>query len=87
MTLSFSAKIIIDAKDKTKAIYDSVNIDNKFYPENPVKTEIKFDEKITILVESEHLPHLRANLNSTLRLIQASYDSIESVKTQSNKED
>ncbi len=86
MTLSFSAKIIIDAKDKTKAIYDSVNIDNKFYPENPVKTEIKFDEKITILVESEHLPHLRANLNSTLRLIQASYDSIESVKIQSNDE-
>ena len=86
MTLSYSAKIIIDAKDKTRAIYDSVNIDNEFYPENPVKTEIKFDEKITILVESEHLPHLRANLNSTLRLIQASYDSIESVKTQSNKE-
>ncbi len=86
MTLSFSAKIIIDAKDKTKAIYDSVEIDNKFYPENPVKTEIKFDEKITILVESEHLPHLRANLNSTLRLIQASYDSIESVKIQSNNE-
>ena len=80
MTLRYSAKIIIDAKNKTKAIYDSVNIDNKFYPENPVKTEIKFDEKITILVESEHLPHLRANLNSTLRLIQASFDSIESVK-------
>jgi len=80
MTLSYSAKIIIDAKNKTKTIYDSVNIDNEFYPENPVKTEIKFDEKITILVESEHLPHLRANLNSTLRLIQASFDSIESVK-------
>ncbi len=86
MTLSFSAKIIIDAKDKTRAIYDSINTDNEFYPENPVKTEIKFDEKITILVESEHLPHLRANLNSTLRLIQASYDSIESVKIQSNDE-
>jgi len=80
MTLNYSAKIIIDAKDKTKAIYDSVNIDNDFYPENPVKTEIKFDEKMIILVESNHLPHLRANLNSTLRLIQASYDSIESVK-------
>ena len=80
MTLSFSAKITIDAKDKTKAIYDSVNIDNEFYPENPVKTEIKFNEKISIFVESDHLPHLRANLNSTLRLIQASYDSIESVK-------
>ena len=80
MTLNFSAKITVDAKDKTKAIFDSVNTDNDFYPENPVKTEIKFDKKLTISVESEHLTHLRANLNSTLRLIQASYDSIESVK-------
>lgn len=80
MTLNYSAKIIVDAKDKTKAIYNSVNIDNEFYPENPVKTEIKFDEQITVLVESDNLSHLRANLNSTLRLIQASYDSIESVK-------
>jgi len=80
MTLKFSAKITVDAKEKTKAIFDSVNTDNDFYPENPVKTEIKFDEKLTISVESDHLPHLRANLNSTLRLIQASNDSIESVK-------
>ncbi|MCV0431256.1 KEOPS complex subunit Pcc1 [Nitrosopumilus sp.] len=80
MTLNFSAKIIVDAKDKTQAIYDSVNIDNEFYPENPVKTKIHFDEKIVILAEAEQLTHLRANLNSTLRLIQASFDSIESVK-------
>jgi KEOPS complex subunit Pcc1 len=76
MTLSFSAKITVDAKDKSRAIYDSVNVDNEFYPENPVKTLIEFNEKIIISVESEHLSHLRANLNSTLRLIQASYDSI-----------
>lgn len=76
MTLSFSAKITVDAKDKSKAIYDSINIDNEFYPENPVKTLIEFNENIVISVESEHLAHLRANLNSTLRLIQASYDSI-----------
>ena len=80
MTLNFSAKIIVDVKDKTKAIFDSVNTDNEFYPDNPVKTEITFDEKITIAVETDQLTHLRANLNSTLRLIQASYDSIESVK-------
>lgn len=80
MTLNFSAKIIVDAKDKTKSIYDSVNTDNEFYPENPVKTQINFDKKLIISVESSHLPHLRANLNSTLRLVQASYDSIESVK-------
>jgi len=84
MTLNFSAKITVDAKDRSKAIYDSVNIDNEFYPENPVKTLIKFNEKIIISAESEHLTHLRANLNSTLRLIQASYDSIESVSTYQN---
>ena len=55
-------------------------VDNEFYPENPVKTEIKFNEKLIITVESNHLAHLRANLNSTLRLIQASHDTIESVK-------
>ncbi len=80
MTLNFSVKITVDAKDKTKAIYDSVNTDNEFYSENPVKTQIIFDEKIIITSETEQLTHLRANLNSTLRLIQASYDSIESVK-------
>ncbi|MCH9657519.1 CTAG/PCC1 family protein [archaeon] len=76
MTLSFSAKIIVDAQDKSAAIYDSVNIDNEFYPENPVKTMIEFDKNIVISVRSENLAHLRANLNSTLRLIQASYDSV-----------
>ena len=80
MTLNFSAKIIIDAKDRTKAIFDSVNTDNEYYPENPVKTKITFNENIIISSESKQLTHLRANLNSTLRLIQASYDSIESVK-------
>ena len=55
MTSSFSAKITVDAKDKSKAIHDSVNIDNEFYPDNPVKTLIEFDEKIVISVESEHL--------------------------------
>ena len=79
MTSSFNAKIIVDAQDKTKAVFDSVNTDNEFYPENPTKTKISLNEKIVISVESNHLPHLRANLNSTLRLIQASYDSIESV--------
>ncbi|MFQ5496336.1 MAG: KEOPS complex subunit Pcc1 [Nitrosopumilus sp.] len=80
MTLNFSAKIIVDAKDKTKAIYESVNTDNEFYPDNPVQTQIKLNKKLVISVESENLSHLRANLNSTLRLIQASNDTIESVK-------
>ena len=80
MTLNYSAKITVDAKDKNKAIFDSVNTDNEFYPENPVKTKIKLDKKLFISVETDQIAHLRANLNSTLRLIQASYDTIESVK-------
>ena len=79
MTLNFSAKITIDAKDKTRAIFDSINTDNKFYPDNPTNTKMKFTDKIVISIESDHIPHLRANLNSSLRLIQASYDTIESV--------
>ena len=79
MTSSFSAKIEIDAKEKTKAIFDSVSVDNKFYPENPTKTEMFCSEKITILIESNQLAQIRANLNSCIRLIQTSYNSIESV--------
>ncbi|MDH3277493.1 MAG: KEOPS complex subunit Pcc1 [Nitrosopumilus sp.] len=80
MMSNFSAKIIVNAKDKTKAIFDSINTDNKFYPENPTNTNMKFTDKIIISIESDHIPHLRANLNSSLRLIQASYDAIESVE-------
>ena len=42
--------------------------------------EIKLNQKLVISVETDQITHLRANLNSTLRLIQASYDSIQSVK-------
>ena len=80
MTLNFSTKIEFSASKQTKAIFDSVSTDNKFYPENPTKTKITFNKKIKIEIESDQIPHLRANLNSTLRLIQASYDSINSVK-------
>ncbi len=82
MTLNYSAKILVDAKERSEAIYNSLNVDNEFYPENPVRTRMEFkDNTALICVESDHLPHLRANLNSTLRLIQVSYDSIRSVKT------
>jgi len=79
MTSRFNAKIEVDAEEKTSAVFDSVNIDNKFYPENPAKTEMFCDDKITILIEANQLAQMRANLNSSIRLIQTSYDSIESV--------
>ena len=79
MTSNFSSKIIVDAKEKTSAIFDSISPDNESYPENPTKTNMKLQDKIVISIESEQISHLRANLNSTLRLIQATYDTIESV--------
>ena len=81
MTLNFNAKIELTAKEKTKAIFDSIATDNKFYPENPTNTKISFNKKILVEIESKQIPQLRANLNSTLRLIQASIDSIDSVNT------
>ena len=79
MISSFNAKIEIDAEEKTNAVFDSVNIDYKFYPENATKTEMFCTDKITILIESNQLPQMRANLNSCIRLIQTSYNSIKSV--------
>ena len=88
MTSNYSAKITVDAKDRSRAIYDSVSIDNEFYPENPVNTRIRFNDKeenIVISVESDNLAHLRANLNSTLRLLYASYDTIESTSAKDRR--
>ncbi len=79
---TFSAEISVNAKEKTKAIFDSLSADNKFYPENPTRTEISMKKnRLQILIGSDELPHLRANINSVLRLIQASHDSLESTKT------
>ena len=61
MTSSFNAKIEVDAKEKSQAIFDSINTDNEFYPENQTKTEMSFNNKITILIESNELTHMRAN--------------------------
>jgi len=80
MTLNFSAKIKFSSENENFSIYESINTDNEFYPENPTKTKILLDNEIIIELESSHLPHLRANLNSTLRLLEASYDTINAVK-------
>ncbi len=80
MMSKYNAKIQISANEKTKSIFESLQTDNKFYSENPTKTKMLLDKEITILIEAQELSHLRANLNSTLRLVQASHDSLESVK-------
>jgi KEOPS complex subunit Pcc1 len=77
---NFNAKIEISAGKKTMAIFKSLEVDDKFYEDNPTKTILCFDKKITIIIDALEISHLRANLNSTLRLLQASNESIESVK-------
>lgn len=77
---NFNARIEITAGKNTKSIFRSIETDNKFYDENPTKMNFSLDKKITILIDAQEISHLRANLNSTLRLVQASNDSIESVK-------
>jgi KEOPS complex subunit Pcc1 len=78
---NYKAKIEISAGKRTKAVFDSLEVDNRFYDENPTRTNLSLDDKkITIMIDAQEVPHLRANLNSTLRLVQASNDSIESVK-------
>jgi KEOPS complex subunit Pcc1 len=78
---AFSGIISINAREKTKAIFDSINADNKFYPENPTTTKVTLKKnKLEVSIDSDELSHLRANINSVLRLVQASYDSLESAK-------
>ncbi len=48
MTLKFNAKIEITAKEKTKAIFDSIATDNRFYPENPTKTKMSYNKKYSL---------------------------------------
>lgn len=80
MMSNYNAKIEISAGKRTKSIFHSIETDNKFYDENPTKTNFSLDKKIMIMIDAQEISHLRANLNSTLRLVQASNDSIESVK-------
>ncbi len=79
MTSSFRARITIDAKENTGAIFDSLNTDNRFHPEDSANT-MSGGDAISIDIESGQISHLRANLNSILRLVQAGHDAIESVK-------
>jgi len=80
MTSNYRARIVISAGKKNKAIFKSLETDNKFYDENPTRTDMSLDKNIVISIDTEELSHLRANLNSTLRLVQTSNDAIESVK-------
>lgn len=78
---AFSADILIDINGKPKAISDALKVDNKFYPESQTTTKIMLKKnRLHIMIESSDLPQMRANINSVLRLVQASYASIKSLE-------
>ena len=78
MTSRFSARVTVDLGEKNRAVYESINADNMFYPENPTETVMSLSDEVVADIRSDQISHLRANLNSLLRLIQASAKSIES---------
>ena len=81
MMSQFNAIVSIQDKGKVHAVFDSISADNMFYPENPTKTKISLKkDTLQIEISSNEIAHLRANINSTLRLVQASSDSIETLK-------
>lgn len=76
MTSRFSARITVEAGERTDAVFESLHADNRFYPENPARTEVRPGTPMEITIDAGHLPHLRAAVNSTLRLVEAGYESI-----------
>ncbi len=60
MTSNYKTKIEISAGKRTKAIFHSIETDNKFYDENPTQTRFSLDDKITIMIDAQEISHLRA---------------------------
>ena len=69
----FSARITIEAPGRAQAIFDSLGAD---VSGNRIQLE---GDTVRIDMDAGRLPHLRANLNSTLRLVQACDETLESV--------
>ncbi len=82
MTSSFEARITVARTERAQAIFDSISTDEKFYPENPTRTRMRLAGDIIIEIESGQISHMRANLNSTLRLVLACHEAIGSAGEQ-----
>jgi len=74
----FSAKIAIDAKNSASVIYSALKPDMVSSPEGQVSTDIRLiNDTIMIDINSNDLSHLRASLNSYLRLVKAAFSCLE----------
>lgn len=88
MTSRYSARIRVDAGDRAPAVLAAVGADAKFHPESGQEAvrvsagagggEGPGGARAAVAVDigADQLPHLRAGVNSTLRLVQAAYESI-----------
>ena len=71
-TRRFSAAIKIRARGSANAIYSALKPDVKSSPERQVSADIRLEgDEISIDISSNDLSHLRASLNSYLRLARA----------------
>ncbi len=78
MTSRFSADIAVDAGPRNKAVYDAVTADGRYY-DGPDDVDVQLDDMVRIRVSSDRVAHLRAAVNSALRLARTADDSIRSV--------
>ena len=74
----FNATIEIRAKDSANAIYSALKPDVKSSPGRQVSADIRLnDDEISIYISSNDLSHLRASLNSYLRLARAASSCLD----------
>ena len=76
MTSKYKTDIVIDAGPYTKSVYESILVDNEYY-DGPDSIDISYDDdSIKITVTATRLAHMRAGINSILRLVQAAHDTL-----------
>ena len=78
MTSRFRAHITIRADSRNGAIYGAVLADSLYY-EGPDHVRMSLEDGVRIEITADRISHLRAGVNSVLRLAQAADDSIRSV--------
>ncbi|MBI1657434.1 MAG: hypothetical protein IS632_01485 [Thaumarchaeota archaeon] len=78
MTSRFRARITIRAGPRNGAIYGAVSADGLYY-EGPDRVRMSLEDDVQIDITADRISHLRAGVNSVLRLAQAADDSIRSV--------
>ena len=77
MTSRFRADITIDAGPHTGAIFRSIQVDNAYYT-GPDSVQVTYDGVIRVAVSADRVSHLRAGVNSVLRLAKAGDESLQS---------